>query len=421
MKITLIAPGSRGDVQPYLALGSGLQRAGHTVKVLTHQNFAALVAAAGLEFHPAESDVRGIVESERMRDRIENGNFLLLLSQMAKEAEREALQFARAGLEACRGADLLLAGMGGLFIAIALAEKLDLPLVQAYVVPFTPTAAFPSVLAPSLPLPPGKAVNRLTHTLTRQLMWQGFRQADRLAREEVLGLGPTPAAGPYRSACMRDMPVLYGFSPAVIPAPPDWDSQVHVTGYWFLDRVDWTPPESLTAFLETGPAPVYIGFGSMSNRDPGRTTALILEALRQTGQRAVLLSGWGGLRQSDLPDTVCMLDSVPHDWLFPRMAAVVHHGGASTTAAGLRAGVPSLIVPFFGDQPYWGRKVAELGVGPQAIPRRQLSAARLARELVRAVEDRQLRANADALGKRIRAEAGSAAAAEVIGQLSRPG
>lgn len=422
MKIAILAPGSRGDVQPYLALGVGLQRAGHAVRFISHVNFNSLVTSYGLEFFPIEGDVQQIVESEAMRARIEGGNFLALLAQMAKEAQRGAGQLARAGLVACAGMDYLLAGMAGVFIGLAIAEKLHIPLIQAYLVPFTPTRQYPGALAPDLPEFLGDSLNRLTHYLTRQMIWQGFRSADNLARKEVLAIPQAPFFGAYNSQWTQDLPVLYGFSPAVIPPAADWPASTLVTGYWFLEAAeDWSPPTWLVDFLDAEPAPVYIGFGSMSNRDPGKIAALVLQALKRTGQRAILLSGWGGLQADDLPDTVLMIDSVPHAWLFPRVAAVVHHGGAGTTAAGLRAGVPAVIVPFFGDQPFWGRRLASLGVASAPIPRKKLTVERLTQAIEQAVKDGDMRRRAADLGVRIRREDGVSNAVEAIGGLQVKG
>ena len=188
-----------------------------------------------------------------------------------------------------------------------------------------------------------------------------------------------------------------------------------MTGYWFLDpSIEWTPPADLVDFLQSGTPPIYIGFGSMGNRKPEETTRIALKALAMTGQRGVLAAGWGGLSQTDLPETVHMISSIPHSWLFPRMAAVVHHGGAGTTAAGLRAGIPSIVVPFFGDQPFWGQRVAKLGVGPVPIPKRQLSAERLTAAINQAVQNRPMRNQAAALGEQIRAEDGIAQAVSII-------
>jgi UDP:flavonoid glycosyltransferase YjiC (YdhE family) len=208
----------------------------------------------------------------------------------------------------------------------------------------------------------------------------------------------------------------------VIPKPPDWDDRIHVTGYWFLDPADdWAPPSALLEFLQADPPPIYVGFGSMSSRKPEETADLILLALVRAKQRAIILSGWGGLHKADLPDTVFMVDSIPFSWLFPRVAAVVHHGGAGTTSAGLRAGVPSIVIPFFGDQPFWGQRVAELGVGPAPIPRRRLTVERLAQAIQEAVTDQTMRQRAAHLGSRIQAEDGIARAVAVVQQTEKRG
>lgn len=411
MRIVIIAPGSRGDVQPYIALGTGLRDAGHAIRLVSHRNFESLVTAHGLEFWSFDNDVQLAAEDSEMQQLTEKGNFLLLMAKMAKEARREAIRFAEGGLRAAEGMDVVLAGVGGLYIGIAVAEKLDLPLVQAYVLPFTPTRELPAVLAPPLP----SFLNRASHQITRQLMWQGFRSADAVARKEVLHLPAASFFGPYGSPSLHGTPVLYGFSPAVVPKPTDWDENTHVTGYWFAEEPDdWRPPAALVDFLHAGPPPVYIGFGSMSARDPEQTADMIIRAIAMSDHRAILLSGWGGLRVRELPASIFVTDSIPHSWLFPRVSAVVHHGGASTTAAGLRAGVPTVVIPFFGDQPFWGRRIADLGVGPQPIPRRKLTAERLAEALKTVATDRDMRLRAAQLGARIQAEKGIEAAVEII-------
>jgi UDP:flavonoid glycosyltransferase YjiC (YdhE family) len=193
-----------------------------------------------------------------------------------------------------------------------------------------------------------------------------------------------------------------------------------VTGYWFLEpRDEWTPPPALEAFLEAGSPPVYVGFGSMSSRDPEETADLVMEALARTGQRAVLLSGWSGLQKTDVPDSMFMLEPVPFAWLFPRVAAVVHHGGAGTTAAGLRAGVPSVVIPFFGDQFFWGACVTRLGAGPEPVPRKKLTAERLANAIQQAVSDPTVAERAADVGAKIRAEDGVAGAVAVVEEFEK--
>ncbi|GAG28707.1 unnamed protein product, partial [marine sediment metagenome] len=224
-------------------------------------------------------------------------------------------------------------------------------------------------------------------------------------RDEILGLPPIPWSY-YAEIDISKVPIIYGYSKYVLPKPKDWGAHLHVTGYWFVDDPDWRPPKELTNFLDRGPTPIYIGFGSMVDAEAKKTTDIVLDALHRTGQRAVLHGGWSDLGSSSLPETVHKVSDIPHSWLFPRLAAIVHHGGAGTTAAALRAGVPSVIVPYFADQPFWARHVHQLGASPKPIPREKLSAANLARAIQEATQDETIIQNSSLLGDKIRAEDG---------------
>jgi sterol 3beta-glucosyltransferase len=221
-------------------------------------------------------------------------------------------------------------------------------------------------------------------------------------------------ADPMRRADGSVVPALYAYSEHVLPRPHDWPANAHVTGAWFLDEIDgWEPPAALHAFLDDGPPPVYVGFGSMGAAHAETRATTVLQAVALTGERAVLAVGWGGLKADVLPPNVFMLDAAPHDWLFPRMRAVVHHGGAGSTMAGLRAGKPTIICPFFGDQPFWGEVVLRAGVGPAPVPQKSLTPERLA-NAIRAALTPTVEAQASALGDRIRAEDGTARAVALI-------
>lgn len=418
MKIAILALGSRGDVQPYIALGQGLKQAGNTVRLVTHENFESLVTSHGLEFWSMRGNVQDVIESQEMRDLLDKGNFIAITRYTTKAAENAAIRWAEDGLAACQGMALIITGIGSRFSGLALAEKLHLPLLQTYLVPFTPTKTFPSVLMPQTLPNLGGTFNRITHQLAQQMMWQGSRTGDTLARQQVFDLPTASFFGPKPAASTQSLPTLYGFSPSVIHPPADWGSDHHVTGFWFLDAADdWTPPTGVMNFLEAGSPPIYIGFGSMTTREPEETAALVINALKQTNQRAILASGWGGLQKTDLPESIFMIDSIPHSWLFPRVAAVVHHGGAGTTAAGFSAGVPSIVIPFFADQPYWGQRVADLGVGPAPIPRQKLTVDRLAQAIQIAVTDKAMRQRAVDIGSKIQREDGIARAVEIIQKL----
>jgi len=421
MQITLIALGSRGDVLPCAALGGALQGAGHEVRFATFEGFRELVAAHGLAFHPIRGDAQAMMLSGGGQALAESGQSV---PRMAVGVMRTfgamAQDYARdlAGL-ASAPTDLIVNQLPGGLYGRDLAEVLGVPMVAVAVMPLVPTRTAPMLAFPSWPSSlPG--YNLATHWLAYQIVWQAFRPTISRWRREVLGLGRAPLWGVFGEA-QRRMPVLNGFSRHVVPRPPDWGDQVQVTGYWFPEDRAWQPPEDLVRFLEEGPPPVFVGFGSMPVRDVEGTTALVLEALRRSGQRGIVHAGWGGVGGHDLPKWAFPLAYAPYGWLFPRMAAVVHHGGSGTTAFGLRAGVPSLVVPFLFDQFYWGRRMVELGVGPAPLPFGKLTVEGLAAAIDAAVKDGEMRQRARALGERIVAEDGLGTAVEAVEGLRGSG
>ena len=415
MRITIIAAGTRGDVQPHVALAKGLDCAGHTVRVATHREFVTLVGDHGLEFFELGGSPSQIMQGEDMRAAMGGSRNPITLIRAIRTMLKP--QFAQGVAEiwaASQGADALILSMLGFYGGYHVAEKLGIPFFEAYVLPARPTRAFPSPLL-GVNLRLGGTANRLSHTVLLRLAWLLLQPIANHARRTVLDLPPVAFPKLFREFERQRQPILYGYSPLVLPKPPDWPEWHHVTGWWFLDHpTGWQPPDDLVTFLESGPPPVYVGFGSMTGRDPERVTGIVLDALKRSGQRSILLTGWGGIRASDLPGDVYRLDAAPHDWLFPRMTAVVHHGGSGTTAAGLRAGVPSILVPFVGDQYLWGQCIHRLGVGPEPIRRNRLTVERLADAIQTATGDESMRTRAAALGDHIRAEDGVRQAVSII-------
>jgi len=413
MHITMIAAGSRGDVQPFVALGLGLRQAGYQVRIATHGVFVDFVGRYGFEFAAIEGNPRELMEQQAGQAWLESGKnplaFMRGLQRLSKENIEKSLNDS---VDACRGTEAIiysLLGSAGFHVA----EMLGVPSLFALLQPFSRTREFPSIAMPALPL--GGGYNWLTHLISEQLLWHMVRVPFNRWRRETLGLKPVPLCGPFRWLYQKREPFIYGFSECVVPRPHDWPDWQYITGYWFLNGTDdWSPPAGLIDFLSSGPKPIYVGFGSMSGSTARELTDLAIEAVMLAKQRAVLLGGWAEAHERDLPDHIYAIESGPHDWLFPRMAAVVHHGGAGTTAAGLRAGVPSVIAAFFADQPYWGRRVHALGVGPKPILRKALTAQRLADAIRQAVTDTEIQGHAAALGEKIRGEDGVAAAVEIV-------
>ena len=376
MRAFLLTLGTRGDVQPFVALGREMQRRGHEVTVCTSSGFAPFIEGCGLRYAYLNNDILELVDSEAGRRAMEESRSLLGSLRWMAEAARLFKPIFRRTLaeqwEAAQGAEAIVyhpQAVGGYHIA----EALGIPGIMADPLPtWVPTAAFPNPVAPDLKL--GGWYNRLTYRALPVLTRAMYGSVVTRWRREALGLPRRPLlAGELVRADGRPVPILLGFSPSVLPPPPDWPANVKVTGYWFLDEAPgWSPPPALHDFLESGPPPVFVGFGSMAGRDPARLTRVVLDGLEQSGRRGVMVTGWGGLRGTEAPAGVYATETVPYDWLLPRVAAVVHHGGAGTTAAGLRAGKPTIICPFVADQPFWGRRVAELGAGPPPIPQGKL-------------------------------------------------
>lgn len=414
MRLVIVAVGSRGDVQPFVALGRGLAAAGYDVVVATHDNFRAFVEGHGLGFGSIGGDAQAIVRDGRGLEWIETGHNPLAFARGFRSLIGPHIQRGIVDAwRACEGADGIVCGGPGFYVGHSVAEKLRLPFIQTYLQPIHPTTAFQSPLFPTR-VHLGGAFNLFSHVAAGLTFWHLLRPLLDEVRVRDLGLPRYSLSGPFVRLLRERAPVLYGYSPSVVPKPRNWGDFIRVTGYWFLDAPDWTMPADLSAFLAAGPPPVYIGFGSMGERDPAATTRLVLDAVARAGTRAILLSGWAGLAAGDLPPTIHRIESAPHDRLLPHVAAVVHHGGAGTTAAGLRAGRPSVVVPFFADQPFWADRVRRLGVGPAPLARTTLTADALAAAIREALDDAAMRARAEALGARIRAEDGVATAVGAI-------
>jgi UDP:flavonoid glycosyltransferase YjiC (YdhE family) len=398
-----------------MALGIGLREAGHSVCVATHRHFEAAIREHGLDFSPVEGNPRETVESELGQKWLAAGkNPVAFTKHMVDLMEPMMVRGTADCLSACRDADLVLYSILGWLGTHSVIEKLGIRGYAAFLQPTAPTKHFPSFAFP-IHANLGAMHNRLTYAVGEQMFWLLFRGSMNQARREVLDLPKLPLRSQAGALRKLDLPMFNGYSPTVLPKPPDWPDSVHVTGYWFLDQqTAWDPPEALVEFLDAGPPPVYVGFGSMHARNAEQFTATVVEALSRAGLRGIILSGWGALTHTNLPDHIFAVESVPHDWLFPRVAAVVHHGGAGTTAAGLRSGVPSIVIPFFGDQYFWGSRVAALGAGPKPIPVKRLTTARLERAVRDAVSNPQMQERARIVGGKIRAEQGVERVVEVL-------
>lgn len=419
MRIALLTAGTRGDVQPYIALARALARAGHAATVVAPRAFEPLAREYGVAFHPAGADEwptpERLREAAGEMDGLSRKGNLALIRRVMEVFAQHMTRYTAEALPACEGAEAV--GYGALtsFAALSIAEKLGIKYFAAML-----QAAFPTRELPSPLFPPGPSwipgYNRLSHWAADRIIWRMSRESALRLRREVLGLPPWEG-WIFDTLRKAAPPVLVGVSPTVLPRPRDWEPYLHMTGYWFLDEpAGWTPPRALAEFLASGPAPVCVGFGSMPSTDPAADVRTIVTALARAGQRGIIFSGWAELHAHarELPPTVLAIDSAPHAWVFPRAAAVVHHGGAGTTGAAFRAGVPQVVVPVGTDQPFWAHRVAHLGAGPAPIPRKRLTVDRLAAAISRAVGDDGIRARAHDVGERVRTEDGATRAVEIL-------
>ncbi len=422
MKILLLTIGSRGDVQPYVALGKGLKAAGHEVTVATCSRFQGFIEDHGLHYGHISDDILKLIDSDQGKALMEDTRGILrIVAANLKLARQVGPIQHRMVQESWEVAQSVMPDVvcfhPKAILGPAIGEKLGIPAILASPVPMlVPTGETPCIGFPKLPL--GRLYNRMTYGIVHAMIRVFAGPYVRAWRKKT----GTPA--PRRNLdCLRDQagrffPALHAYSGHVVPRPLDWPKTAIVSGYWFLDADDtWEPPDDLRAFLNDGPAPIYVGFGSMSGRDPKRLGNAVIEALRRTGQRGIFATGWGGIDADTLPDTVFMIDEAPHDWLFPRMAAVVHHGGAGSTAAGLRAGRPTLICPFIADQPFWGATVHALGAGPAPIAQKKVTAENFAVAFDQLINDKEMRSAAAAVGAQLRLEDGIDKAVTFIEQM----
>ncbi len=411
MNVAILTLGTRGDVQPYVALGVGLKEAGHEVTLVTGKGFEATVSRRGLRYVALDVDLLELAQSQEGRAALRSPRAALRMAVRLIPTMRKMLddQWEAA---ASLGADAVVyhpKAMGGYHVA----EALGIPGFLALPIPaLSPTRAFP---VPVLPLPDlGGPLNKLSYGAFFRSIILPYRSMVNRWRVRTLGLPTLPL--PASELDLRGEPVvrLYPCSPRVIPVPADWNGSSVMTGYWFLDQgKDWQPPDELDAFLEDGPPPVYVGFGSTSP-DPEGSRATAIAALKRLGLRGILATGRRGMAGPGIIE----IEGAPHDWLFPRMAAVVHHGGAGTTAEGLRAGKPTAVFPSnFGDQLFWGRQVRALGVGAEPVRQKKLTIERLTAAICVVTEGESTRRRAAWLGERIRAEDGVARAVEVVAGL----
>lgn len=423
MRVLILTLGSRGDIEPFMALAEGLAADGHAPSLCAPASFEPSIVGRGIDYRRMDDGFVELARSLEGQAAFEDmgqlyGALKTVVRLLPKADALQDLLLEDAWRAAQAVRPDVIVFHPKLPGALDIAEVLDVPAVMASLFPqFVPTAAFPTLEFPDLPLGPvyRRMTYRLMHAIAARI---GMGPVRRLRSR--LGWGKRPAVmGPLTDHRGHAVPVLHGFSPLLCPRPADWPDSAVVTGHWPLAASGAALPPRVLDFLDAGSPPVYVGFGSMAGRNPKRTARHVVAALRRVRCRGVLAGGWGGLVPVEPADDLLFIESAPHDVLFPRVAAVVHHGGAGTTHAGLRAGRPSVLCPFFGDQPFWARRVDALGVGPPPLPQRHLDAEGLASALVSVTTDPGMRARAAVIGRALAAEDGVGTAVSMLERVAR--
>ncbi|ETS85707.1 hypothetical protein PFICI_03732 [Pestalotiopsis fici W106-1] len=415
LNIVIMVIGSRGDAQPFLKIGKVLkENYGHRVRIATHPAFREFVEKdSGLEFFSVGGDpselMAFMVKNPGMIPKLETvkagdiGRRRAAMAEMfdgfwracinATDNEKDTQNLKLMGGRAPFVADAIIANPPS-FAHIHCAEALGVPLHLMFTFPYTPTQAFPHPLASikKSNVDPGYT-NFMSYPLVEMMVWQGLGDLVNNFRVKTLGLDPVSTLWAPGSTYRLHVPFTYLWSPGIVPKPEDWGDEIDVAGFVFLDLASsFQPPQELVEFLDAGDTPIYIGFGSIVVDDADKFTEMIFEGVKKAGVRALVSKGWGGLGGDNVPENIFMLENTPHDWLFPKVKACVIHGGAGTTAAALKCGKPTMIVPFFGDQHFWGSMVSNAGAGPEAVPYKKLDADKLAEGIKYCLTDEALEA-----------------------------
>jgi sterol 3beta-glucosyltransferase len=412
--VLIVALGTRGDVAPFTGLGTRLVEAGYRVVVATQPPFADLITGCGLEYREIPGDPRDWLATNTGQRSLGTGPRAIGASlKMIKQGVREHGEGMLAVFRP--GADIALLAGAAIPIGYHIAEGLGIPSMGLPLVPTEPTRDFPPPALARVPVPGGWGNLMLARASAAGTLKLFMPTANQIRQQ--LGLAPTTGRAMLRELAERRWPVLCGYSPLLLPRPRDWRPGIQVVGHWWpVPPQDWQPTPELLDFLAAGPPPVFITLGSMATKRAAEIGEVFTAALHKAGVRGIVQTGWAGMTTTP-DDQILTVDEVPYDWLFPRLAAVVHHAGIGTTAAGLRAGIPAIGVPVWLDQTFWAQRLIHLGVSPATVPLRRLSTDRLTNAIRAAIDNPTYRTQAQQLAQHINAEDGAATVIEAVHHL----
>lgn len=400
MRIVILAFGTWGDIRPNVLIGQALQERGYEVIVIASTGFEDWVKAHHLDYVPLYVNIQDIID-QLSTDTL---NFFQEYKAIRELLSPAMLHLGVEVAEVLQEGDIFLTHESGVSILSGVIESRKIKTIRVNFQPLHPTQAFPSPGVPKFPdwLPMQSMINKLTYSIILRTQWSLLGSRGNELRKNHLNMKKITWKQYLKTS--EKIPSITCVSQHVIPRPFDWHENYHMTGFLFDHEDSWTPPTDLSDFINTGEAPIYIGFGNMDDPNPEKTMETLFDAINRSGQRAIILSGWAGIGSANIPDNVYILKYAPHSWLFPHMSAIVHHGGAGTTAAALRSGIPSIIVPHNGDQPFWGNHVYQLGAGAKPIPRNKLTAENLSTAIHEVTSSQSIGESVKEIGVRIRSE-----------------
>ena len=407
MKFALVTYGTEGDVRPLATLAAGLMASGHEVCLLADGGTLNSARVLGVPCLPLAGDIRqALMPGQILSSAVqEKGGFQQTTKALAAIANANTASWMQTVLDASEACDAIIVSGLAAFVGLSVAERRGIKAIGTGLIPITPTADFPSPFLPPTKVP--RFLNKRSHEWVNALLWRAFKRVTNQARQQICGL-------PAQSKVWSDHPMLYGVSPSLLPPPRDWPNNARLCGQWIMPSEAWTMDAELEAFLAAGEAPIYIGFGSMAGFDRARFVDMMIEAMQ--GRRVVFSPGWSGMQEAILPDNFFKVGEVPHQHLFPHMSAVIHHGGSGTTHSAARAGAPSIVLPFAGDQFFWAHRLALLGVAPEPLSGKRVNSAQLKAALAFVQQD-DVRARAQHIARDMEQEEGVAVAVAAIETL----
>ena len=408
MRIVVVTYGTEGDARPLAALCGALLNSGHEPRLLADRGTLGAAESLGISTTALAGDIRAALQPNGSIAGVvaKGSGFASVATALARIANASAESWMKEIVAAGRDCDAVVVSGLAAFVGLSAAEYLRVKAIGTGFIPITPTSEFPSpFLPPTLP----HFLNHASHVMVNGILWHAFRKATNAARARVCGLPP-------RRKGWTSHPMLYGISPSLVPRPNDWPDNALLCGQWVPPAPQWSPPRALSEFLAAGEPPMYVGFGSMSGFDRPQLLNALIGAV--AGRRALFYPGWSGVHRDELPDNFFLIGDTPHGWLFPKTSLVIHHGGSGTSHSAARAGVPSVVVPFTGDQHFWASRLTRIGVAPEAVKGRRLRAAALARGIESAGNE-GVRSNARAVAERMREETGLRSAVAAIEAILR--